>query len=158
MRASVALTGRSRLRPTGQLTSPVSLQFSYPSALYRDQLPSTRLASLAVRVNYVSHFLLTLHLLPLLQRGAERSGMVSRVVTVSSVFHRRGHTLWGEAMEFEPSRRTYPTSKLALACFAAELTRRYSQSHRIVGITVNPGAVNSDIWYDTLSLDARRSA
>ena len=60
--------------------------------------------------------------------------------------HRSGHTRWLEGLDFEPSHRTYATSKLALAVFAAELTRR-AAPRGVVGVAVNPGAVNSDIWY-----------
>jgi NAD(P)-dependent dehydrogenase (short-subunit alcohol dehydrogenase family) len=103
-------------------------------------------ADLIYRVNYVSHFVLVLRLLPLLERGFKRSLTTSRVVTVSSVMHRFGHTRWLDGLAFDPTHRTYSVSKLALAVFAAELTRRCA-SRGIIGVAVNPGACDSDIWY-----------
>lgn len=43
------------------------------------------------------------------------------------------------------SDNTYKESKLAAALFTEELNNRYSQ-HGLRAVTVNPGAVNSDIW------------
>ena len=128
------------------------------------------------RVNFVAHFLLTLLLHESLCRGAQESESTARVVCLSSVIHREGAppathetpacaplakrgsnaesaaTPWTGVADWEtplvhsPMQRTYGTSKLAMAVFAAEITRRW-QSRGVVGIAVNPGAVNSDIWY-----------
>ena len=48
------------------------------------------------RTNFVGHFVLVLRLLPLLERAAAASRVASRVVCVSSVMHRWGHTRWLE--------------------------------------------------------------
>lgn len=96
------------------------------------------------KVNFVSHFLLTL----LLQEDLAKAAP-SRVVCLSSVMHRFGKTDFADALKYSSSRRsnTYATSKLAMAVLAAEICRRWSSTHGISGIAVNPGAVNSDIWY-----------
>lgn len=99
------------------------------------------------RVNFVGHFVLVQQLLPLLQRSGSRASP-ARVVTLSSVMHRFGSTAehWLAPLTQHAGFSTYATSKLTMACLAAELTRRYRDAG-VVGIAVNPGAVNSDIWY-----------
>ncbi len=115
--------------------------------LARPSAPTPDGAELVYRVNFVGHFVLLQRLLPLLEAGAP-----SRVVTLSSVMHHFGHTRWLEPLEYpeglEPGSlpSTYPTSKLALAVLAAEVSRRYA-SRGVVGVACNPGAVNSQIWY-----------
>ena len=97
------------------------------------------------RVNFVSHFLLTMLLEKALVAGAP-----ARVVCLSSVTHRAGDASdWRAPLySFSASRRTYATSKLAMAVLAAEITRRWgAHPQRVVAIAVNPGAVNSEIWY-----------
>ena len=103
-------------------------------------------ADLHYRVNFVGHFLLCLRLQKSLERGAKESGLPSRVVNLSSVMHRYGDTDWLSPLRFSKSQRTYGTSKLAMAVLASELTRRWAACG-VIGIAVNPGAVNSDIWY-----------
>jgi len=101
---------------------------------------------LVYRVNFVAHFVLVHRLLPLLACAAAETKTISRVVTVSSVMHRFGHSRWKESLDYNPSASSYNPSKLALAVFAAEITRRAKRCG-VLGIAVNPGAVNSDIWY-----------
>ena len=106
---------------------------------------------LLYRVNFVSHFLLTLLLEPCLAAGAGgEADTPARVVCVSSVTHRFGDAAdWHAPLGFVAGRSTYSTSKLAMAVLAAEVTRRWGtrRAARVVGLAVNPGAVNSDIWY-----------
>lgn len=102
---------------------------------------------LMYRVNFVGHFLLVRQLLTTLRKTAERSDGKVRVVCLSSVTHRGGDpSSWASCIRYRPRVSTYSTSKLAMAVFAAELTRRYAE-HGVNAIAVNPGAVNSDIWY-----------
>jgi len=96
---------------------------------------------LVYRVNAVGHWLLTRLLWPALEAAAP-----SRVVWVSSVMHRWGAMEWAQQRAFEPGCSRYADSKLACAVLAAEVSRRGSSSG-VVGIAVNPGAVNSQIWY-----------
>lgn len=94
------------------------------------------------QVNYLSPFLLTNLLLPLLKRGAP-----SRVVNVSSVAH-YGGSLNFDDLQLEEGygvMKAYSESKLALVLFTYELARRLEGS----GVTVNclhPGAVATGIW------------
>lgn len=107
---------------------------------------------LVFSVNVLGHFLLMQALLPAMRRAR-----APRVVFVSSVMHRWGEADWATQMRYSPGKSRYASSKLAALVLAAELNRRYGQSGSTAGaagagsaltaIAVNPGAVNSDIWY-----------
>ena len=92
------------------------------------------------QTNFLSQFLLTRLLLPVLRR-AERP----RIVNVGSDAHRTGRLDWNDlelAKRFG-GYRAYANTKLALALFTRELARREP------GIAVNvvhPGAVATSIW------------
>lgn len=99
-------------------------------------------ADLLYKVNFVSQFLLLLKL-----EASLRQGAAARVVCLSSVMHRFGDaTDWHPPIFYSPARNTYGTSKLAMAVLASEISRRWG-AYGISGVAVNPGAVNSDIWY-----------
>ncbi len=87
--------------------------------------------------NYLGHFALTLQLLPAL-RAAERA----RVVSVSSLAHRRGQIDFGDLLSertYSPF-RAYAQSKLAMLLFARELQRRSAANGwRLVSIAAHPG-------------------
>jgi NAD(P)-dependent dehydrogenase (short-subunit alcohol dehydrogenase family) len=93
-------------------------------------------------VNHLGYFLLTNLLLDLLVKSAP-----ARVVTVSSVGHRRG-TLDFDDLGYEKGygiMRAYTRSKLANVLFANELARRLAGT----GVTSNslhPGSVATGIW------------
>lgn len=94
-------------------------------------------------VNHLGYFLLTNLLRDLLVRSAP-----ARVITVSSVAHRRG-TLDFDDLGFARGgysiMRAYGRSKLANILFATELARRLAGT----GVTSNclhPGSVNTRIW------------
>ena len=92
--------------------------------------------------NHLGHFALTLRLIPLLRRGQD-----ARVVTVSSLAHRRG------AIRFDDLQSTryvpwaaYAQSKLANLMFALELQRRsVAQGWGIASIAAHPGLSATDI-------------
>ncbi len=98
------------------------------------------------QVNYLSHFLLTNLLLPLLKKSAP-----SRIVSVSSVAHYGGHVNFDD-LQLERGygvMRAYSQSKLALVLFTRELARRLEGT----GVTANclhPGAVATNIWGSAL--------
>ena len=94
------------------------------------------------QVNYLSPFLLTNLLLPLLKRSAP-----SRIVSVSSVSHYGGHIDLGDLQLERGYRvmRAYSQSKLAQVLFTHELARRLEG----MGVTANclhPGTVATNIW------------
>jgi len=76
----------------------------------------------------------------------------ARIVTLGSVMHHmtkgpHDEEYWKKVCFYGKSKfRTYEPSKLAALYFSMELNRRYGESHGIRSITVNPGAVNSDVW------------
>jgi NAD(P)-dependent dehydrogenase (short-subunit alcohol dehydrogenase family) len=111
-------------------------------------------SDLMFRTNFVGHFLLFRLLVGALRRasgdavddgsGAKRK---ARVVCLSSVTHRSGDpSSWTAPLRYREKVRTYSTSKLAMAVLAAEISRRHA-GDGICALAVNPGAVNSDIWY-----------
>ena len=117
-------------------------------------------------VNYLSHHLLFQLLEPLLTASPCNSSAVSavrypseaRVVNLSSVMHHEGNS------EFEKSAFTrystgdpysyYSDSKLYLNYLTMEINRRHGacaptkgfQCRKVTAVSVNPGAVRSDIW------------
>ncbi len=98
------------------------------------------------QVNYLSPFLLTDLLLPLLKRSAP-----SRIINVSSVAHYGSHIDLGDLQLERGYRvmRAYSQSKLALVLFTHELARRLEGT----GVTANclhPGAVATNIWGNAL--------
>ena len=99
-----------------------------------------------LQVNYLSHFLLTNLLLPILKKSAP-----SRIINVSSVAHYSGHLKFDD-LQMEKRygvMRAYSQSKLALVLFTHELARRLKGT----GVTANclhPGAVATNIWGDWL--------
>jgi len=108
----------------------------------------------SVMINYISPFVFTTTLLPLLIRTAKQSGSDVRIVNVSSDGHRYVQTpvhfrnLDDFNLEFKGkilSRlRRYFLSKLAFMLFSAELQRRLNADDiPITVIAVHPGAVNA---------------
>jgi NAD(P)-dependent dehydrogenase (short-subunit alcohol dehydrogenase family) len=92
------------------------------------------------QTNFLSQFLLTRLLLPVLRRAEK-----PRIVNVGSDAHRTGRLDWNdlELAKHYGGYRAYANTKLALALFTRELARREP------GIAVNvvhPGAVATNIW------------
>jgi len=94
-------------------------------------------------VNYLGHFALTAHLMPLLVRGRD-----ARVVTLSSVAARQG------AIDFDDlnaERRyrpmpAYAQSKLACLMFALELQRRCEPAGwPVISLGAHPGISRTDL-------------
>lgn len=93
-------------------------------------------------VNHLGYFLLTNLLLDLLKKSAP-----SRVVTVSSIAHRRA-TLDFNDLGYERDYnilKAYSRSKLANILFSNELSRRLSGTG-VTSNSVHPGTVNTNIW------------
>ena len=93
--------------------------------------------------NYLGHFALTAHLMPLLRKGAQ-----PRVVSLGSVAARAGaidfDDLDAEA-DYRPM-RVYSQSKLACLLFAIELQRRsWSGGWGITSIAAHPGVSRTDL-------------
>jgi len=96
--------------------------------------------------NYLGHFALTAHLLPLLRKGRN-----ARVVSLSSVAARRG------AIDFDDLQAergykpmpVYAQSKLACLMFAFELQRRSAAGRwGITSIAAHPGVSRTDLLHN----------
>ncbi len=94
-------------------------------------------------VNYLGHFALTGHLLPLLQKSEQ-----ARVVTLSSIAHRTG------SVNFDSFRggtryrawKSYEQSKLACLMFALELDQRLrARGINVSSLAAHPGGTKTDL-------------
>jgi NAD(P)-dependent dehydrogenase (short-subunit alcohol dehydrogenase family) len=96
--------------------------------------------------NYLGHFALTAHLLPLLLRGNR-----PRVVTVSSVAARGGAIKFDD-LQAEQNYRPMPVygqSKLACLMFAIELQRRSDAAGwGLASIAAHPGVSRTDLLHN----------
>ncbi|KFC69762.1 putative oxidoreductase/Short-chain dehydrogenase [Devosia sp. LC5] len=96
--------------------------------------------------NYLGHFALTAHLLPLLQKGRD-----ARVVTLSSVAARNGHIDFADlqsAKTYNPN-KAYAQSKIACLIFARELQRRSDLGRwGIASIGSHPGVSRTDLLHN----------
>jgi retinol dehydrogenase-12 len=92
------------------------------------------------QTNFLSHFLLTRLLMPVL-----RAAQKSRIVNVSSEGHRSGRLDW-DNLELERDFggfRAYANTKLAQICFTRELARREPS---VAANALHPGAIATGIW------------
>lgn len=112
-----------------------------PQALTADGL------EMQIGTNHFGHYLLTVLLMPALEKGARRSGRNSRVVALSSGAHRRS------AINFDdPHYRqrpydkweAYAQSKTANALFAVALTTHF-KDRGIVANAVMPGMIRTEL-------------
>ncbi|WP_339102029.1 oxidoreductase [Candidatus Enterococcus clewellii] len=98
---------------------------------------------LQLGTNYLGHFALTAHLLPLLRKAQN-----ARVVTVSSMAHRSGKIHFDDLQlehHYNPD-VAYSQSKLACLLFAFELHKRSIASNwGITSIGVHPGGVATEL-------------
>jgi NAD(P)-dependent dehydrogenase (short-subunit alcohol dehydrogenase family) len=94
--------------------------------------------------NYLGHFALTAHLLPLLRRGRD-----ARVVQVSSLTH---HLASIDFNDFNLERgyrpiKAYGRSKLAMLLFALELQRRSDNGGwRVLSVAAHPGYARTSLF------------
>ncbi len=101
---------------------------------------------LQLGTNYLGHFALTAHLLPLLQKGRD-----ARVVTLSSVAARTGQINFADLQSsaaYNPG-RAYAQSKIACLMFARELQRRSELGQwGIASIGAHPGVSRTDLLHN----------
>lgn len=101
---------------------------------------------LQLGTNYLGHFALTAHLLPLLKKGR-----TPRVVTLSSVAARAGQIDFADlqsAGAYNPM-RAYGQSKLACLMFAFELQRRSAAGNwGIASVAAHPGVSRTDLLHN----------
>lgn len=93
--------------------------------------------------NYLGHYALTAHLLPLLRRGNQ-----PRVVNLSSLAHRSGAINFADlhgAQSYSPW-KAYSQSKLAMLMFAIELQRRSDDGGwGLISNAAHPGYARTDL-------------
>lgn len=93
--------------------------------------------------NYLGHFALTAHLMPLLRKGKK-----TRVIQLSSIAHRNGNIHFDD-LQFEGhynASKAYAQSKIAMIMFALELQRRSDASGwGLTSIPVHPGISRTDL-------------
>ena len=95
-------------------------------------------------VNHLAHFLLTNLLMDCLERSSP-----SRVITVSSMLHKKGEIAFDSFRGYEKynSSEAYNNSKLCNVLFALELASR-KESSGVTSNVLHPGAVSTDIVRD----------
>ncbi len=97
-------------------------------------------------VNHLAAFMLSLLLLPLLQRSPQ-----AKIITVSSGSHRNVDMRWDDlqrARGYNPL-AAYKQSKLANILFTFEFNRRLGSGSTVHAFAVNPGLVKTDIGMKT---------
>ena len=101
---------------------------------------------MTLAVNHLSHYLLTLQLLPLLEKA-----QAPRVVTVSSVAHQSGHIAFDNINgELGYSAyEAYANSKLANVLFTAELARREPW---LCANSLHPGVIDTKLLHAGFSM------
>jgi len=92
-------------------------------------------------VNHLGHFLLTMCLMPLLERGH------ARVINVSSEAHKIGKPDFDDLQSAKKysSFKAYGTAKLFNIYFTKSLAERY-KSKGITAFALHPGVVKSNFW------------
>lgn len=107
---------------------------------------------LEYQTNYMSHWLLTHHLLPLLMATSAASQAMARIVNVTSDGHERFPPKGGIAfddvgLEKEGTMTRYGQSKLADVLHAKELHRKYGPNSankgRVCVAAVHPGHIDT---------------
>lgn len=97
--------------------------------------------------NYLGHFALTAHLLPMLRRGRD-----PRVITLSSIAVRRNAAINLNDLQAEKAYQPMPVyaqSKLACLMFALELQRRSVEAGwGLTSIAAHPGISRTDLLHN----------
>ncbi|KER20390.1 hypothetical protein T265_11060 [Opisthorchis viverrini] len=97
-----------------------------------------------LKVNHLGHFYLTNLLRPLLAAAAAIDGE-ARVVNVSSFNHRLAE-LNLDDLSHPAVGTSYSNSKLANTIHAKALSERWQQESNIIGVSVHPGLVKTDLF------------
>ena len=111
-------------------------------ALPRRQLTSDGF-EMQFGINYLGHYALTAHLLPVLRKGDQ-----PRVVNLSSLAHRSGAINFGDLQSARSysSWKAYCQSKLAMLMFALELQRRSDAAGwGLMSNAAHPGFARTDL-------------
>lgn len=126
-------------RATGK---PLHLLINNAGLMAIDQTKTVDGFEMQFGVNHLGHFALTAELLPTVLATPG-----SRIVTMSSMGHRRGKMNFADLMHTKYDRWTpYFQSKLANLLFTAELHRRLqAKSASTIALAAHPGASSTDL-------------
>lgn len=105
---------------------------------------------LTFAMNHLGHFLLTMSLMPLLQKGQ------ARVINISSEAHKMARPQLLNDIEFKQGYSAWKAYGLAKLCniyFAKSLADKYTQTG-ITAYALHPGIVKSDFWSGLGGLNA----
>ncbi|KAF6257311.1 hypothetical protein COO60DRAFT_1524460 [Scenedesmus sp. NREL 46B-D3] len=105
-----------------------------------------------MQTNHLSHFLLTLGLLPALRKTAEQqqqqARFAPRIVTVASAMHHLGYKLRQDPLSQQSysAELAYGNSKMAQVLFTAELNRRLAAAgSNVQALALHPGNVLTNV-------------
>ena len=99
--------------------------------------------------NVLGHFALTGLLMPALERAAASAEQNPRVVTISSIAHKRGRIDFDDLQstkQYSPM-KAYQQSKLADLMFSFELDRRLkARGSRVMSVAAHPGVAETNLF------------
>ena len=99
--------------------------------------------------NVLGHFALTGLLMPALERAAASAEQNPRVVTISSIAHKRGRIDFDDLQstkKYSPM-KAYQQSKLADLMFSFELDRRLqAKCSRVMSVAAHPGVAETNLF------------
>ena len=113
--------------------------------------------------NVLGHFALTGLLMPALERAAASAKQNPRVVTISSIAHKRGRIDFDDLQstkKYSPM-KAYQQSKLANLMFSFELDRRLKATgSRVMSVAAHPGVAETNLFlredYSAAEMAGRR--
>jgi len=109
----------------------------------RERLTTRDGFELQFGVNFLGHYALTVHVLPML-----RHTPASRVINLSSIMHRYGRIDFDDLMSernYSPV-RSYNQSRLATLIFARELARRSKRNGwQVLSVAAHPGVARTEL-------------
>ena len=104
---------------------------------------------LQLGINVLGHFALTGLLMPALEQAAASAPQSPRVVTISSIAHKRGRIDFDDLQstkQYSPM-KAYQQSKLADLMFSFELDRRLkARGSRVMSVAAHPGVAETKLF------------
>ncbi|CAL8111427.1 unnamed protein product [Orchesella dallaii] len=101
------------------------------------------------QINYLSHFLLTLLLMPAIKSTSMERDRSCRIINTTSVYNHAGSINFDdlETREVYASPKSYYDSKLCQVMFTKQLEKRLREEKaNIHTYAVHPGAIPTDLW------------
>jgi len=119
----------------------INVLINNAGGIFADRQLTTDGFEMTFAINHLGHFLLTMCLMPLLERGQ------ARMINVSSEAHKMGKPDFDDLQSTKKysSFKAYGTAKLFNIYFAKSLAERY-KSKGITAFALHPGVVKSNFW------------